>query len=118
MDDEIKRLLDTCKNANDAMKNPEMAKEIREFAGAKDSLNDFLSEEESLFIEPSISDKTNDSTNNKLLIEFSIMDYVEMATKGFTSSVEEFVDNLFVNDQVIVYCTDNNVNYPFQQKLI
>lgn len=116
MNDDIKKLLDTCKNADDAMKNPKMAKEIRKIAGTKDSLNDFLSEEGSFFNEPPISDKTNDAKSKTSLVEFSIMEYVEISTRGFTSSVEEFVDKLFIDKQTIIHCKDNNVKYSFQQK--
>ena len=120
MDDEIKRLLDTCKNANDAMKNTKMAKEIRIIAEEKDSLNDFLSEREPNFKginsceNPTINEEIIDT--RKIRIIFSIKDYVEIATMGYTRSIEDYVRNdLFVNEQTIVHCIDNNSDYTFQE---
>lgn len=44
-------------------------------------------------------------------VNCSIADYVEMATTGCVKAAEEYVETLFVDDETIVHCSDNEEDY-------
>ena len=121
IDDEIRELLDISNKVDESFKDSERAKGIQKKARENDSLNEYLSEREPGFEMASKYEKT--ATTNEAFdlkenrIEFSIKEYVEMATTGYPSSIEESIKALFIDKQTIVHCTDNNINYSFQEIL-
>lgn len=44
-------------------------------------------------------------------VECSISQYVEMTTMGFIKTVEEFVESLFLDNDTVVHCIDNDEDY-------
>jgi hypothetical protein len=48
-------------------------------------------------------------------MDCSVADYVEMATTGFIKTVDEYVDSLFIDENVIVHCKDNDMDYKKQE---
>lgn len=43
---------------------------------------------------------------------FNVIEYVDSVSIGYTSSVEQFVANLYEDDNTIVHCMNNGVDYP------
>ena len=64
---------------------------------------------------PSIfsENKFPDETQRKGKIRnFNVIKYVDSVSIGYTSSVEQFVENLYEDDSTIVHCINNGVDYP------
>ena len=45
----------------------------------------------------------------------SVAEYVDEATTGCVKTVDEYVDNLFIDENVIVHCKDNDMDYKKQE---
>lgn len=45
------------------------------------------------------------------IVNCSISEYVEMATTGCIKTEEEYVENLFQDEETIVHCIDNGEDY-------
>ena len=116
MDDGIKRLLDISDKAKELGKK----NDIKTKAGEKDSLNDYLSEREQGFVGSNCREKLLDTKANttfqKNTVYFSIKDYHDMLMHGCNSSVEDCVNNIYFDEDTIVYCIDNKTNYTYQEK--
>lgn len=101
-------------------KDPKKKKEIIEKALQKEQKDAQLcgfSEDDAITMNYKMLDieVSDTDASTRTIIPFSLSQYVEDIVNGPWLTTESYVHSLFIDEQTIVHCTDNNIDYSYQE---